>query len=459
MSMGSQSRRRAIDWNTAQRVGELVASSTWLGSRAPSPPPRPRPRRTGGPGEVPSSRTPERSAQELAHDFARRVGEYTGLELPDELPPLELVDRPTWIAANLLTMRPMLDRVVERLGGSDPSQKNDGDMGVSGGNEDRADESHTDENRADESGADNGGVGYAEDEPGNQDGQRGWEARLGPLSGPLHTASGHLKAASGAASNSMYAASGHLLGGQLGAVTGILSQRVLGQYDVSLLGPPVAPRLLLLEPNLAAAAGNLNVDRGELTAWVAIHEITHAIQFAGAPWLRGHLGGLLEELLAGLQLTSENDFGALFARTRAGDLDLGKLIERAREGELLRLGLGEERWEIVERLQAAMSLIEGHAEHTMDAVGADVLPSLPKLRAALTRRRATKGLPWRVLEKLLGLELKMRQYEVGRRFCDAVVAEGGPRALAIAWRSAEDLPSAAELNEPGSWLNRVHVAA
>jgi len=385
--MGSQPVRRGIDWHTAQRVGELLAGSSSLG---------------GPPAKAPC---------ELAHDFARRVGEYTGLELPEELPALEMVDRPAWIAANLLTMRPVLDQAIERLVGADE----DGDVGGNG-------KSH-------------------------------WSERTpGILYGPL-------RAASDTASGSLRAASGHLLGAQLGAVTGILSQRVLGQYDVSLIGPPVAPRLLLLEPNLAAAAHNLGVDRGELTAWVAIHEITHAVQFAGAPWLRGHLGGLLEELLAGLQLASENDFGALLGRARKGDLDLGKLIERARQGELLRLGLGEERWELIEQMQAVMSLIEGHAEHTMDAVGAGVLPSLPELRAALSRRRASRGLPWRVLEKLLGLELKMRQYEVGRRFCDAVVKEGGPQALMTAWRSPEDLPSAAELNEPGLWLTRVLLAA
>ena len=97
-----------------------------------------------------------------------------------------------------------------------------------------------------------------------------------------------------------------------------------------------------------------------------------------------------------------------------------------------------------------MSLIEGHAEHTMDAVGAEVLPSLPRLRAAMNRRRETRGLPWRVLERLLGLELKLRQYEIGRRFCDAVVREGGPEALARAWSGPEALPSTAELRAPGA---------
>ena len=91
----------------------------------------------------------------------------------------------------------------------------------------------------------------------------------------------------------------------------------------------------------------------------------------------------------------------------------------------------------------------------MDAVGAEVLPSLPKLRAALNRRRAGRGLPWRVLERLLGLELKLRQYETGRRFCDAVVQAGGPGALAQAWSGPSALPSAAELERPEDWLSRM----
>jgi putative hydrolase len=134
---------------------------------------------------------------------------------------------------------------------------------------------------------------------------------------------------------------------------------------------------------------------------------------------------------------------------------LRALVARAREGDLLRLTLGEDRWQLVQRMQSAMSLIEGHAEHTMDAVGAEVLPSLPRLRAAMDRRREHRGLPWRVLERLLGLELKLRQYQVGRRFCDTVVAEGGTAALAKAWTGPEALPTAQELERPSAWLERI----
>jgi coenzyme F420 biosynthesis associated uncharacterized protein len=222
---------------------------------------------------------------------------------------------------------------------------------------------------------------------------------------------------------------------------------------------------LLLAPNLAIAARNLSVDRDELVLWVAIHEITHAVQFTGASWLRAHIGGMLRELIDGLQVSlagkseANGDGAGWRERLKLPDpSELREFAERARSGELLRLTLGEDRWALVERMQAAMSLIEGHAEHTMDAIGADVLPSLPRLRAAMTRRRESRGLPWRVLERLLGLEMKMRQYEVGRRFCDAVVQQGGREALARVWSGPDQLPSAEELEQPGRWLERTAAA-
>jgi coenzyme F420 biosynthesis associated uncharacterized protein len=350
-----------VDWGAAQRVGELIAGS---------PPP----------GDVRAA-----SVEPLARDFAERVSAYSGLQNPAALPQIEAVDRPTWIAANLKTMRPLLAPLTDRM---------------------------------------------------DEDSSR----FLGPLRGPLRSASGML------------------LGAQVGALTGMLSQRVLGQYDLALLDASVPPRLLLLAPNLAQAAANLGVDRDELVRWVTIHEITHAVQFTGAPWLRDYLGGMLKELIDGLQVTvapRASRTGGSRRPKLPDPSELREMIDRARHGQLLRLTLGEDRWQLVERMQAAMSVIEGHAEHTMDVVGAEVLPSLPRLRAAMNRRREVRGLPWRVLERLLGLELKLRQYEMGRRFCDQVVEDGGPPALARVWSGAEALPSAAEIDRPAEWIARM----
>ncbi len=341
-----------IDWNVAQRVGEMLSGSNhYLGSQA-------------------------NGVQALAEQFAERVSAYTGLNPSEPLPAIESIDRPRWIEANIATMRPLLDPLTEKVGhGSGPF-------------------------------------------------------------GPAIRSTTQL-----------------LLGAQVGAVTGVLSQRVLGQYDIALLEPQRPPRLLLLAPNLAQAARNLGLDREEFTAWVAIHEVTHAVQFGGAPWLREHLGTMLRELIDGMQV------GMGFGRALRfpGTSDLHKLVERLREGEVLRLGLGEDRWALVDRMQATMSLIEGHAEHVMDAVGAEQLPSLERMRTAMNRRRRERGWTWRILEKLLGLEMKMRQYEIGRTFCDEVVAKAGPSALTVAWTSAETLPSSEELEHPELWLARTQV--
>jgi coenzyme F420 biosynthesis associated uncharacterized protein len=346
----------AIDWALAQRVGELVA------------------------GNPPDLDVQAVGVGALTRTFAEQVSAYTGLELAAELPALEVVDRPSWIAANLNSMRPLLEPLAKQ---------------------------NTKPRRT-----------------------------FGPQAPLTHA---------------MRAASGLMLGAQVGAVTGVLSQRVLGQYDIELLNPSPSPRLLLVAPNLGQTARTLNVNRDDLTSWVAIHEVTHAVQFSGAPWLQGHLAGLMQQLIAKMQV---NVSGADVLKGLVGT-DPRSLLARLRRGEVLRLTVGEARWELVERLQSTMSLIEGHAEHVMDAVGADVLPSLSELRDAMTKRRTTRGLPWRVLERLLGIELKMRQYEVGRRFCDLVVEQRGAQALTRAFNSAEDLPTAAELEHPGLWLTRV----
>jgi coenzyme F420 biosynthesis associated uncharacterized protein len=347
-----------IDWSVAQRVGEMLAGDT--------------------DGRAYQSASEAGGVQPLVERFAARVSAYSGLRLPASLPPLELVDRPAWIEANIATMRPLLEPLSERLGKG---------------------------------------------------------------TGPLAPA--------------MRSITQLLLGVQMGAVTGMLSQRVLGQYDIALLDPARPPRLLLLAPNIAQAARNLSLDRDEFTAWVAIHEVTHAVQFGGAPWLREHLAELLRELIEGMQVSV-----GLSRALRIPDMsDLRTLAQRLRGGELLRLGLGEDRWALVERMQATMSLIEGHAEHVMDAVGAEELPTLDRMRTAMDRRRRNRGWSWRILERLLGLEMKMRQYEVGRGFCDEVVAQGGPSALAVAWSSAEMLPSTSELEHPREWLARTRAAA
>jgi coenzyme F420 biosynthesis associated uncharacterized protein len=248
-------------------------------------------------------------------------------------------------------------------------------------------------------------------------------------------------------------ATGLLLAGQIGVLTGYLAQRVLGQYELRLLDTSDDARLLFVAPNLAEAATRLEADRDELVKWVAFHEVTHAVQFAAVPWLREYLGSLLRDLIDSLEVRLDRSRAL---RLPAVD-DLRSLVEALRGGDLISLAIGRERAALVDRIQATMAVVEGHAEHVMDAVAVDVLPSLEQLRAALERRRQARSTPLRLFERLLGLELKLRQYRDGKRFCDEVVAQAGVEGLNRVWSSAEALPSLAELARPADWLARTSV--
>ena len=246
------------------------------------------------------------------------------------------------------------------------------------------------------------------------------------------------------------AVGGLLAGAEVGGLLGLLSQRVLGQYDLVLLDPTAPDRLLFVAPNLREAAERLKVDEEQLVRWVAIHEMTHAVQFTSVPWLREYLGGMLRSLLETVDV-KVNWAAAL--RIPSPD-DLRGLVDRVNRGGLVTLAAGPERMALIDQIQAAMAVVEGHAEHVMDAVGADVLDSLDDLRDALNRRRKESPPAVKLLAKLLGLEMKMRQYEQGRAFCDAIVEAGGITALNRVWSGPGALPTLGELEEPHRWLER-----
>jgi coenzyme F420 biosynthesis associated uncharacterized protein len=255
----------------------------------------------------------------------------------------------------------------------------------------------------------------------------------GPLAGPLRAVTGATVAA------------------EAGLVMGYMSQRVLGQYELSLLEAEAAPRLLFVGPNLRRAVGELNADKDSFLRWIVLHELTHVLQFQGVPWLRGHLSKLMREYMRTVEVRVE--------RGAAGGLpswpDPQRIVEAFREGGLVALVQTREQRRIMEKIQPTMSVIEGYSEHVMDAVGEQVLDGYAGLRESMERRRRNRSAPERILQRLLGLDIKLRQYEEGKVFCDAVVERGGIAALNRVWDSPRALPKQDELQDPDAWLARV----
>lgn len=240
-------------------------------------------------------------------------------------------------------------------------------------------------------------------------------------------------------------------GVEVGLATGYLAQRVIGQYDVALLGPARAPRLLLVAPNLAAARSRLGADAELFGRWVALHEATHAVQFAAVPWLREHLGGIATELLSAAAI----EIKPAELLSKLARLDPRELVRSVAAGDFVSLLWPESQRRGVGRLLAAMTVVEGYAEHVMDAVGRRLGPGYGELRGKLEADRERRRPLDAVVSKLLGLDLKLAQYRRGKAFADEVAASVGIRGLNRVWSGPDALPSRQELDQPADWVQRV----
>jgi len=249
------------------------------------------------------------------------------------------------------------------------------------------------------------------------------------------------------------AAVGAAAGIELGLVSAFMAQRVLGQYDIALLGPSRRPRLLFVAPNLAEAQSRLGVEREPFLRWIALHEATHAVQFSAVPWLRGHLGEMAQELMgAAFEGVS---IKALAESVRRLATDPWRIIEGVRGGEWLSPFLGAGRVQTFARLQATMSVVEGYSEHAMDGIGAQLGPEYAQLRERVEGRRDGRNLLEMLVSRLLGLEMKMSQYRQGKAFCDEVVRRRDLKTLNRVWSEPAAMPRPSELTQPGRWIKRV----
>jgi putative hydrolase len=240
-----------------------------------------------------------------------------------------------------------------------------------------------------------------------------------------------------------------LMGAQVGAVLGALGQRVLGQYELPLPRTD-QPALLFVIPNIAAFEKEWSLPPDELRAWVAMHETTHAFDL-GRPWVREHFLGLVREIAGALEF----DLAELQDRLEGLDLSDPEKVSEALGGDLLTGELTDEQRLLLRRVQAFMAVAEGHADHVVSVIGKERLAGFSRIDEAVRRRHEGRSQEERAVERLLGIEVKLEQYRLGRAFCDHVAEATDELTLARMWESAEALPSMPELEEPRLWLARM----
>ncbi|MBW4095213.1 MAG: zinc-dependent metalloprotease [Acidobacteria bacterium] len=275
------------------------------------------------------------------------------------------------------------------------------------------------------------------------------------------------------------AVSGTVMGAQLGAVLAFLSSKVLGQYDpFAALATPARSsggRLLLVAPNIITVERELKVDPDDFRLWVCLHEQTHRVQFAAAPWLRHHMLNEVDKLGGTLMGNAEN----LSDRISAAVQSLGNMRNKGNAGStasnggaqtspteqtldqvpdrggILDLLQGPEEKAALSHLTAVMSLLEGHANVVMDAVDASIVPTVKTIRQRFNSRGGDRGVVEKFFRKLLGLDAKMRQYSDGSRFVRAVVDQVGMAGFNAVWEAEEHLPTEAEIHDPARWVVRM----
>jgi len=238
------------------------------------------------------------------------------------------------------------------------------------------------------------------------------------------------------------------LGAQIGGLLGYVSKKVLGQYD-AFLPPDDEGLIYFVGPNLVEAERRFALPPRDFRLWVALHETTHRLQFGSTPWLRGYLKARIDEYLGTVQVD-----------TRQLLEQLRRVIEEARAGNGpkgvsgVMLLLTPEQRELFKAMQALMSLLEGHASWVMNEVGSTTIRDLDRMRRSLKQRRRSGGME-KTLQRAIGFDQKMRQYDAGEAFVRGVVGRVGVEGLNRVWERGEHLPTLEEIGEPDRWIARV----
>jgi putative hydrolase len=242
-----------------------------------------------------------------------------------------------------------------------------------------------------------------------------------------------------------------LQGTQVGQVFGFLATRVLGQYDLAVPREGGAGALLFVVANLAAFERDWSLDPMEFRTSVALHEVTHRLEFA-RPWMPGRFRDLVDDFLSTLTI----DVGAIQERFASLDPSDPEAVQRAfgvEDDAVFGAVLDPEQRIKLGRIQAFMAAAEGYADHVMHTLGARLLATHAPIQEALKRHREDEATD-PVFERLLGVDMKREQYAAGRRYCDTVVEQTDEATLARMWDSADAMPSLPEIDEPRLWLAR-----
>jgi coenzyme F420 biosynthesis associated uncharacterized protein len=280
----------------------------------------------------------------------------------------------------------------------------------------------------------------------------GWvTANIASFQQLLHPLGERLATGSARSRRALSPASRAASGVEVGVLLAWMSGRVLGQYDLLPVdGSGDGDIVYYVGPNVLELERRHGFAPREFRLWIAVHEVTHRMQFTGVPWLREHFLGLVER---GMSFATPDGRVVLESLQRAAsEIRAGR--NPLAEGGVVGLIASSEQLEMLREAQALMSLLEGHGDVVMALAGSELIPGARRFAETLRERRESVSGLARAVQQIVGIEAKMRQYAQGEHFVERVRADGGDDLLATVWSSAEMLPSLEEIREPERWIAR-----
>lgn len=257
-----------------------------------------------------------------------------------------------------------------------------------------------------------------------------------------------------AASTVMGVVNSKVIGAQMGLLLGFLAQRVLGQYDLSLLSPDPEMRgaLYFVEPNIQRVQRQLGLSDHDFRLWIALHETTHVFQFEAFPWVRPYFNELLRSFMGEV---TDQFTGAGISFSQIANRLMGGRATGGDGGHWIETVLSPQQREVFDRMQALMSVVEGYSNHVMNAIGEQLLPSFHDIERRIEQRKASRPLIEELFNRVTGMDLKLAQYQQGEAFINAVVAQRGIDFANQVWSGPEYLPTMEEIRAPEKWVARI----
>ncbi|MDA8296003.1 MAG: zinc-dependent metalloprotease [Actinomycetota bacterium] len=240
-------------------------------------------------------------------------------------------------------------------------------------------------------------------------------------------------------------------GAEVGVLLAWMAGRVLGQYDLLPVEGSELDAVYFVGPNILELERRHGFPAEEFRLWIALHEVTHRVQFTGVPWMRGYFLDLVERGSA----LGAPDAQALLSSLRRAAAELREGRNPLADAGIVGVLASSEQLATLREAQALMSLLEGHGDVVMSSAGSAEIPSAERFADVLRRRRSEVGPLARIARQAIGLEGKLRQYAEGERFVGYVLEAGGEELFSRVWSSPELLPSMEEIREPERWVERV----